>query len=347
MITENPFGYAKLYTLENSNGMKVQITNYGGIITSLEVPSPSGKIIDIALGYRRLTDYTEASSNPYFGATIGRFGNRIAEGKFTLDGKPYSLAINNGVNHLHGGKKGFDQLLWKATPSLIDEVPTITLNHLSPDGEENYPGNLQVTVTYRLLKCNTLEIEYRAVTDQATPINLTNHSYFNLEGEGHSSILEHELQLFADRFTPINSILIPTGEIRSVQKTPFDFLNSKNIGKEINAADQQLEFARGYDHNMILTQEKNSDGLSKVASVKAPYSGIQMEVSTTEPAVQFYTGNFLDGSLKGKQGKPYGFRSGFCLETQHYPDSPNQPQFPNTILRPNEIFQTKTRYHFR
>lgn len=327
--------------------MKVKITNYGGIITSLEFPSASGKELDLVLGYSQLKDYTEASSNPFFGAIIGRFGNRIADGKFTLNGKSYNLAINNGVNHLHGGKKGFDQRLWNATPSVFNEIPTLTLTYLSPNGEENYPGNLEINVVYRLLKSNTLEIEYLAETDQSTPINLTNHTYFNLEGEGEPSILNHELQLFADRYTPINSNMIPTGEISSVRNTPFDFLHSKKIGVDINASHPQLELARGYDHNMILTQEKGINELFKVASVKSAQTGIQMEISTSEPAVQFYTGNFLDGSLTGKQGKPYGFRSGFCLETQHYPDSPNHPEFPNTILRPNERFQSKTQYQFK
>ncbi len=346
MISESPFGFAKLFTFKNRSGMTVKITNYGGIITSLQIPCTSGKIIDVALGYSQLTDYTKASSHAFFGAIIGRFANRIAKGKFLLEGKWYRLATNNKKNHLHGGIKGFDQHLWDATAAVIEGVPTLTLTHFSPEEEENYPGNLHVKVIYRVLEKNTLEIEYQATTDRATPINLTNHTYFNLEGEGHPSILDHQLQLFAEQFTPINSNLIPTGEILSVQNSPFDFLQPKTIGKEIDTAAPQLQFAQGYDHNLILTQEKESNGLFKVAKVTAPTSGIQMEVRSSEPGVQFYSGNFLDGSLIGKSGNPYRFRSGFCLETQHYPDSPNQPHFPKTILRPGETFQSKTQYYF-
>jgi aldose 1-epimerase len=344
MISEQPFGDAKLFTLQNSNGMEARITNYGGIVTSLLVPTSSGKKIDVALGFSTLDDYIQFNHDPFFGALIGRFGNRIDEGKLTLDGVTYSLAINNPPNHLHGGPQGFDRVFW--TPAISEEkgVPTLTLSYLSRDGEENYPGNLQVTVTYRLLESNTLEIDYFAETDKATPINLTNHTYFNLEGDGNPSILDHQIQIFADRYTPIHPTMIPTGSIDSVHGTPFDFLQPKVMGAEIDSDHPQIQNGLGYDHNFILTQEKDSTGLFKVAKVTAPRSGITLEAWTTEPAVQFYTGNFLYKTVTGKQGKPYPLRSGFCLETQHYPDSPNQPQFPNTILRPGETFRSTTQY---
>ncbi|MES2309445.1 MAG: aldose epimerase family protein [Verrucomicrobiota bacterium] len=346
MISERPFGSARLFTLQNSKGMTVQITNYGGIITSIQVPSKSGQPLDVALGFSTLDEYPKDPLRPYFGAIIGRYGNRIAEGKFSLEGKTYSLAINNHSNHLHGGKMGFDQVLWE--PSLTEEnsIPTLKLFYLSKDGEENYPGNLSVSVIYRLLESNTLEIEYHATCDQSTPLNLTNHTYFNLEGEGHPSVLDHQLQFFADHYTPVNSKIIPTGEIASVQGTPFDFLQPKSIGEEIESTHPQIQIGNGYDHNLVLSQEKDPTGLFKAARVFAPVSGIIMDVSTTEPAFQFYTANFLDGKQPGKQGKPYPARSAFCIETQHYPDSPNQPAFPNTILRPGEIYQSKTQYRF-
>lgn len=343
MISEEIFGNAKLFTLKNQNGLEIKITNYGGVIASILVPLSPSKKIDVALGYSTQEGYMKAPSHAFFGALVGRFANRIKDGKFTLNGKNYSLAVNNGTNHLHGGKIGFDQANWNYQ---VNSTRTeLSLTHRSPDGDENYPGNLDLRVVYRLSEENVLEIEYEARTDQATPINLTNHSYFNLEGEGNPSVLDHEIQIFASRFTPVHPNLIPTGELASVQKTPFDFLHPKKIGKEIDADHPQIQLARGYDHNYVVDSRKEK-GLPLIARVKAPGSGIEMKVWSSEPGVQFYTGNFLEGQLIGKSGEKYGMRSGFCLETQHFPDSPNQPKFPNTILKPGEVFKSKTCYGF-
>jgi aldose 1-epimerase len=358
-VTKKAFGTAPdgqavdLYTLTNANGMRVDITNYGGIIVRLLVPDRDGKLGDVVLGYDNLDDYIK--DNPYFGSIIGRYGNRIAKGKFTLDGKQYTLAVNNGPNHLHGGLKGFDKVVWKATPF---EEPGqdggevgLKLHYVSQDGEEGYPGTLTVTVTYELNNRDELEIEYEATTDKPTIVNLTNHSYFNLAGQGTGDILGQVLMLNADRFTPIDATLIPTGELRPVAGTPLDFRKPTAIGARISADDEQIKFGGGYDHNFVLnkggkTLAGEDDPLTLAARVYAPSTGRVMEVWTDQPGIQFYSGNFLDGTNVGKGGKVYKYRYGFCLETQHFPDSPNKPQFPSVVLRPSETYQTETVYKF-
>ncbi len=333
---------ADLYTLRNANGMEVQITNYGGTITSLKTPDKSGKYENITLACDSLSGYLKGV--PYFGALIGRYGNRIAKGRFTLDGKTYSLAQNNGVNALHGGKKGFDKVLWTATPT-DGEEPQLKLVYTSADGEEGYPGKLEVEVIYTLQKDNSLKIDYKAITDKSTVVNLTNHTYFNLTGDASKEILDHEVTLSADKFLPVDGTLIPTGELKAVAGTPFDFTTAHKIGERINdGKDVQIKFGKGYDHCWVFTDSGKT--LKNVASVYEPTSGRLMEVLTTEPSIQFYSGNFLDGSVIGKGGIPAKFRTGFCLETQHYPDSPNQPKFPTTVLKPGETYQTTTIYKF-
>lgn len=336
-----------LYTLKNRNGLSVDITNYGGIVTRLLVPDRHGQLGDVVLGYNSVEDYIAGS--PYFGALIGRFGNRIAHGKFTLDGIEYELPAKNNAPggipcHLHGGNVGFDKVVWEATPVIVDDQPALKLHYLSRDGEEGYPGNLDVTVTYTLTNDNALRIDYRATTDKPTPVNLTNHSYFNLKGEGEGTILDHVLQIAGAHFTPVNAGLIPTGEIAPVKGTPFDFTAPHAIGERIDADDEQIKFGGGYDHNWVLDNQDGS--LALAAKVVEPVSGRTMEVWTREPGMQFYAGNFLDGSNVGKTGRPYIRRGGFCLETQHYPDSPNHPNFPSTILRPGEVYETTTVYKF-
>lgn len=334
----------KIFTLKNKNGMTVRLTNYGAIIMSIVVPNRDGKLADVALGYNDIASYTNAVDKPYFGAVVGRYGNRIAEGKFTIDGKEYSLAINNPPNSLHGGIIGFDKVIWDAKAD--NEANAVTLTYLAKDGEEGYPGNLQCSVTYTLTDDNAIEIEYHATTDKATPINLTQHTYFNLKGEGEGDILGHELMLNANRYTPVDETLIPTGKTPAVQGTPFDFTNAKPIGRDIGEANEQLKFGGGYDHNWVLDKGGQTGEMTLAASVYEPTSGRVLEVHTTEPGIQFYCGNFLDGRLTGKSGKPYVHRGGFCLETQHYPDSPNQPSFPSTILKPDDEYQTKTIFKF-
>jgi aldose 1-epimerase len=323
--------------------MEVRAVTYGGIILSLRVPDPGGALSDIVLGYDSLGGYLESS--PYFGAIIGRYGNRIAKGRFTLDGRPYSLALNNGPNALHGGKKGFDKVVWRAEPFQKPEGVGVVFSYTSPDGEEGYAGKLDATVTYTLSDDNALAFEYHAVTDEPTPVNLTQHTYFNLAGDGSGDILGHELMLKASRFTPVDATLIPTGELRSVTGTPFDFTTPHAIGERIGAADEQIKFGGGYDHNFVLDREP-SDSLQLAARVIEPRTGRVMEVSTTEPGLQFYSGNFLDGSITGKGGHVYKQRTGFCLETQHYPDSPNKPEFPSTILKPGQEYRSRTVYAF-
>ncbi|WP_435357954.1 aldose epimerase family protein [Emticicia sp. SJ17W-69] len=333
---------AELFTLRNSRGMEAQITNYGGIITSLTAPDKNGKYENITLGCETLNDYLKGV--PFFGALIGRFGNRIAKGKFTLEGKEYTLAKNNGPNALHGGKKGFDKVLWKATP-LNGEEPQLKLNYTSVDGEEGYPGNLNIEVIYTLKKDNSLQINYKATTDKTTVVNLTNHTYFNLTANVNKEILDHEVTILADKLVPVDRTLIPTGELTAVTGTPFDFLTAHKIGERINDAnDLQIKYGKGYDHCWVFTDSSNK--LKKVALVYEATTGRKMEVFTTEPAIQFYSGNFLDGSAITKGGIPAKFRSGFCLETQHYPDSPNKPNFPSTVLKPGETYQTTTIYKF-
>ncbi len=350
-ISFKPFGKTAegqevmLYSLSNKNGMRVDITNYGGIIVRLFVPDRRGRLADVVLGFNSLKEYNDS---PYFGALIGRYGNRIADAKFNLEGKEYRLAVNEKPGgkscNLHGGFKGFDKVIWDAEPVIANGIPGLKLHYLSKDGEEGFPGNLEVHVNYWLTAKNTLRVEYRATTDKATPVNLTQHSYFNLKGEGVDDILEHILTIYGEYFTPIDKGMIPTGEIKKVKGSPFDFTSPVEIGLKINAEDEQLKIAGGYDHNWVLSESKNE--LRLAARVYEPFTGRQLEVLTTEPGLQFYSGNFLTGELKGKSGRPYIHRSGLCLETQHYPNSPNEDKFPSTILRPGEEYYTVTDFRF-
>jgi len=335
-------GKAMLFHLVSPSGMEMDVTNYGGIITRWTAPDRDGNYEDIVLGYDNLDGYLKET--PYFGAIIGRYGNRIGAGRFALDGETYTLATNNDANHLHGGIVGFDKVLWGAEPFTEGDTVGIVFTYTSPDGEEGYPGNLSVMVTYRLLPDNKVEFTYEAMTDKATPVNLTQHSYFNLAGPSSDTILDHELMITADRFTPIDSGLIPTGELQAVGGTPFDFTSATAIGSRIDADDEQIAFGLGYDHNWVLND--GSDTMKLAARVHEPTSGRIMEVHTEEPGLQFYAGNFLDGTITGKGGNVYEYRSGFCLETQHFPDSPNKPDFPSTILRPGDTYATRTVYAF-
>lgn len=334
---------AQLYTLANATGLQVCISDYGGTITNLLAPDRQGQPGNVVLGFDQLTEYQSPAyqaANPYFGALIGRYANRIAGASFTLQGKPYELAANNHGNALHGGRRGFDKVLWQAEPELASAEPTLTLHYQSPAGEEGYPGNLRVTVRYSLLADNTLRLHYTATTDQATPLNLTNHSYFNLAAGRAPTILGHELQLRADRYTVVGPNQVPTGELRPVAGTPFDFRQPHAIG------DCMGQVPGGYDHNFVLSGEPNQLGMRRAAEVYEPLSGRTLSVRTTQPGVQFYTGNFLDGTLHGPAGQPYGPHTGFCLETQHFPDSPNQPTFPSTLLEPGQVWQSITEYQF-
>jgi len=345
-IKKEPFGMVNgqpvgLYTLTNENGLVAKITNYGGTVTSFIVPDRNGKLGDVVLGYDNVNSYVK--DNHYFGAIIGRYANRIAKGKFILDGKENNLAINNGENALHGGKKGYDKVIWNAKEIRTNEGVGLELTYLSPDGEEGYPGNLSVRVDYVLTNRNELKIDYFAVTDKKTVINLTHHSYFNLAGGG--TILEHELMLNADKFTPADKGSIPTGELRSVKGTPFDFTKPTAIGSRINQNEEQLGLGSGYDHNWVLNKSR-SGVLTLAATLYDPKSGRLMKVFTTEPGIQFYAGNFLDGIMAGKGGQVYPYRSGLCLETQHYPDSPNKPNFPSVALNPKEGYRQTTVYKF-
>ncbi len=328
------------FTLTNANGIELRAIGYGGIITSLRVPDRSGKLDDVVLGFEKLEDYLK--EHPFFGAIIGRYGNRIAKGQFTLGGQTYKLAVNNGPNHLHGGNKGFDKVLWDVAPVAGNNALTFT--RTSPDGEEGYPGNLRVQVTYTLTDKNELIVDYSATTDKATPVNLTQHSYFNLAGQASGDVLGHELMLNADRYTPVDDTLIPTGELAPVAGTPFDFRKPTAIGARINGSHPQLKAGGGYDHNWVLNRK--GSGLQLAARVTEPRTGRTLEIATTEPGIQFYSGNFLDGKLTGKEGAVYKHRTGFCLETQHFPDSPNQPKFPSTILKPGEGYKTRTVFTF-
>jgi aldose 1-epimerase len=345
-ITRAPFGalpdgrQAEIFTLTNARGATAKITNYGGIVTSLRVPNRRGQLGDVVLGYNTLGGYLKNS--PYFGSITGRYANRIAKGRFTLDGKTYALALNNAPNTLHGGKVGFDKRLWQAQPMMTRRGPALSLRYYSPSGEEGYPGSLMTRVVYTLTGDNALRIDYRAATDKATVLNLTHHSYFNLKGEGNGDILGHHLMLNANRFTPVDANLIPTGELRPVRGTPFDFLRYHTIGERINANNEQLRLGKGYDHNFVL----NGRGLRLAARAYEPTSGRMMSVYTTEPGIQLYTGNFLEGDIIGKSGRPYKFRNGFCLETQHFPDAPNKPNFPSTVLRPGQTYRQTTIYKF-
>lgn len=331
----------KKYTLTNKNGMKVEVINFGGIITSLTAPDRNGKYEDVVLGFTKPEGYFDG--NPYyFGALIGRYGNRIANAKFALEGKTYEIDKNDGPNSLHGGKEGFHTRFWNIEAVKDAKFPTLKLSYISADGEEGYPGKLTTTVFYTLTDDNALEISYEAETDKPTVVNLTQHSYFNLSGNFTKTITDHELQINADHFLPVNETLIPTGEQKAVKGTPFDFTVSKPVGKDINADDDQLKKGKGYDHNWIL----NGKGLRSIAKVYHQETGRLMEVFTDEPGVQFYSGNFLDGKFDTKTGGKNEFRTGFCLETQHFPDSPNQPSFPSTELKPGQKYQSKTIYKF-
>lgn len=326
------------YTLANATGMEIDVITYGGIITRWTAPDKNGQYGNVVLGFDKLEQYLE--SNPYFGALIGRYGNRIAKGSFSLDGSTYTLDTNDGDNHLHGGNKGFDKVLWEAEGVKTADGSRLVLSYTSVDGEGGYPGTLKVQVTYGLSADNALEVAYRATTDKPTVVNLTQHSYFNLSGDFGRDILDHELFLEADTFLPVDSGLIPTGEFRSVLGTPFDFGRSKAIGEDIDAGDSQLALGLGYDHCWVLNHGTGKFGLA--ARAFHPNSGRVLEVHTDQPGIQFYSGNFLDGSLPTPQGGTYGKRSGFCLETQHFPDSPNQETFPSVRLDPGEVYTTRT-----
>lgn len=345
-----PDGYqAQLFTLQNARGFRADISDYGGTVVKLLVPDRHGEFADVVLGFDAVEGY--AAHSPYFGALIGRCGNRIASGRFSLDGKTYSLATNNrpgGVPcHLHGGNKGFDKVRWQAEPFASAGGEALRLSYRSVDGEEGYPGNLDVTVVYTVTADNALRIDYEARTDAPTIVNLTNHSYFNLAGEGTGEILGHIVSLNAPAYTPVNAGLIPTGQMAPVAGTPFDFLAPHTIGDRIEHPNEQLRFGGGYDHNFVLARGSDPHALVLAASVLEPQSGRLLEVHTTEPGLQFYSGNFLAGAFAGKNGHVYPRRGGFCLETQHFPDAPNQPSFPSVILRPGETRRSTTEYRFR
>jgi len=342
-MLKNPLTRSKdMIILTNSQGMEVRAIPYGGIITSIRVPDRSGNFDDVVLGYDAPESYIKNNA-PYMGAIIGRYGNRIAKGMFTLNGQTYVLATNNGPNHLHGGKRGFDKVTWQTEEFRNADGPGVIFKYTSPDGEEGYPGALQVSVTYTLADRNELIIDYTAAADKPTPVNLTQHSYFNLTGVTRD-VLDHEVTINADRYTPVDVTMIPTGTLQPVEGTPFDFRNPASIGSRINEPDEQLRNAMGYDHNFVLN--RFGDGLVHAAHVYEPSSGRVLDVSTTEPGLQFYTGNFLDSSITGKSGHVYQRRFAFCLETQHFPDSPNQPQFPSTIVCPGNEYRSRTIFAF-
>jgi aldose 1-epimerase len=347
-VEEKPFGTwdgkpITLYTLTNANGVQVRAMNYGGIIVSIRVPDRKGEMADIVLGHDTAEGYMP--NPPYIGAIVGRYANRIANGTFTLDGKTYTLPKNDGPNTLHGGtKRTFDRVLWDGEALRKNDKFGVAFTYLSKDGEEGFPGNLKVKVTYTLNDANELTIDYEATTDKATPINVSQHSYFNLAGEGNGDILNHEATINADRFTVVNANLIPTGELRPVKGTPFDFTSPRKIGERIDDKYDQIALGHGYDHNFVINRK--GPGMVLAARVYDPASGRVLEVSTTQPGLQFYTGNFLDGTVTGKQGHVYKRRYAFCLETQHFPDSPNHPDFPSAILRPGETFREKTVFKF-
>jgi aldose 1-epimerase len=348
-VTKESFGKTSdgqnidLYTLRNAHGVEAKITNYGGIVVSLKVPDRNGKFDDVVLGFNDLEAY-ETKNGPYLGALIGRYGNRIAKGRFKLNGAEYKLATNNGENHLHGGIKGFDKVVWTGREMRTNAGPAVVLTYLSKDGEEGYPGNLNVRVVYTLTNNNELKIDYTATTDKDTVTNLTHHSYFNLAGEGNGDILNHLVTINASRFVPTDAESIPTGKLKSVAGTPFDFLKATAIGARIDQDDEQIKFGRGYDHTWVINGRAGMMRLAATAYEST--SGRVMQVWTTEPGMQFYTGNFLDGTLTGKSGKIYQRRYGFCFETQHYPDAPNQPSFPTTTLRKGQTLKSTTIYRF-
>ncbi len=345
-VTTKPFGTVdgqpvQLFTLRNDKGAEATITNYGGIVVTLQVPDKTGKLVDVVMGYDNVDAYV--AKTPYFGALIGRYGNRIGKGQFTLDGQTHQLPLNDGANTLHGGTKGFDKVVWQGRPVKACCGAALELTYHSKDGEQGYPGNLDVVATYTLTDDNALRIDFKAKTDKPTVVNLTHHSYFNLSGGG--TILDHLLTINADQTTPVDKGLIPTGAIVTVEGTPFDFRKPTAIGARIDDPDTVLQYGPGYDHNWVVNQQKPGE-LCLHARIVSPVSGIVMEVSSTEPAVQFYAGNFLDGTITGKYGQVYQKRSGFCLEPQHYPDSPNHPNFPSTVLRPGETYTNTIIYKF-
>ncbi len=347
-ITKESFGQTQdgeavdLYTLTNANGVEAKISNFGGVVVSLKVPDKNGTMEDVVLGFDSLAPYEDES--PFFGALVGRYGNRIAKGKFTLDNQEYTLVQNNMGNHLHGGTEGFDKKVWQAEEVREDSAVGLKLTYVSQDMEEGYPGTLNVEVVYTLRNDDALAIDYNATTDKKTIVNLTNHSYFNLSGQTRRDILDHVVMINADQFVPVDSTLIPTGELQPVEGTPFDFREPTPVGERIEDEHEQIQFGGGYDHCWVINQEGN--GLTLAATVFDPNSGRFMEVLTTEPGVQFYTGNFLNGSLTGKFGVAYEKRYGLCLETEHFPDSPNQENFPTVVLNPGETYQTTTVYKF-
>lgn len=347
-VTRAPFGAApdgtnvELFTMTNAGGMQVQATNYGGAVTSIKVRDRSGALGDVALGFTSMEGYRDNS--PYLGVVVGRYANRIAGAQFKLDGRTYKLPANDGPNTLHGGVKGFDKVVWKAEPFERPGEVGVVLTHVSPDGDQGFPGTLSARVTYTLTDRNEFAIDYHATTDKTTVVNLTQHTYFNLAGEGSGPVLDHQLMLNADRYSPVDSKLIPAAEPANVDGTPFDFRTAHAIGERINADHPQLKFGKGYDHNFVINRQ--NDELVLAARVEEPTTGRVMEVHTTEPGVQLYTGNHLDGKLMGKAGKAYGERGGLCLETQHFPDSPNKPSFPSTTLKPGEEYRSRTVYAF-
>jgi aldose 1-epimerase len=348
-IEQAPFGTASdgsqlhVFTLTNTDGTEIRATNYGGIILALRTRDARGNMDDIVLGFDSLEPYLK--EHPYFGAIVGRYANRISNGRFSIGDSTYSLATNDGPNHLHGGIRGLDKVVWAAEPNEAPDSVSVRFTYTSPAGEEGYPGTLRIQVIYTLTTKNELAIDYEATADQATPVNLTQHSYFNLAGAGSGDVLDHEISIFADHFTPVDSTLIPTGEIRRVVGTPFDFTRPTAIGTRIRQDNPQLRRAGGYDHNFVLAMAP-ADVPRLAATVRDPSSGRVMHVRTTEPGLQFYTGNFLDGTLVGKGGRAYEHRGGFCLETQHFPDSPNRPEFPSVILEPGETYRSRTIYWF-
>ena len=330
------------FTLTSASGVTIAVLSFGGVIQSILAPDRSGEVADITLGYDTLPEYEKDKS--YLGALVGRYANRIRGGRFSLDGRDYALAQNAGGNHLHGGMRGFNKAVWSVDPFEENDAVGLVLQHVSPDGDEGYPGTLRSTVTYRLTDSSELAIDFSATSDAATPANLTQHAYFNLAGTGSGDILGHVLELNASRFTPVDATLIPTGELRAVRGTPFDFSTPESVGARIGADDEQLRLAGGYDHNFVI--DRAGTDLTLAARLTDPVSGRGVDIHTTEPGIQFYTGNFLDGTVMGKGGVPHRYRSGLALETQHFPNSPNEPAFPSTILRPGAEHRSRTVYHF-